>query len=69
MKTLVYFLSLIVTLSLTSCVVHTRTAPAQITVVKRPAKYKVVHVKGKRYYTWNGRYHKKTRKGYVVVSI
>jgi len=69
MKTLLYLLSLVFTLSLNSCVVHTRTAPAQVTIVKRPATYKVVRVKGKRYYTWNGRYHKKTRNGYVVVRI
>ena len=69
MRTLLYLLCLVFALSLTSCVVHTRTAPAQVTVVKRPAKYKVVRVKGTRYYVWNGRYHKKTRKGYMVVKI
>lgn len=46
------------------------TQPNKVTVVKtRPKTYKIVKVKGHRYYYFNGRYHKKTRKGYVVVKV
>ncbi|HAO15848.1 MAG TPA: hypothetical protein DDE71_09875 [Tenacibaculum sp.] len=45
------------------------TSCSQRVVVKRPAKYKVVRVKGKKYYFWKGRYHKRTSRGYVVVKI
>lgn len=69
MKTLLLGFCFIFTLSLTSCVVHTKAAPETITVVKRPAKYKVVRVKGQRYYVWNNRYHRKTKSGYAVVRF
>ncbi len=69
MRTLLIIIGFIFTLSLTSCATRVVATPAKVTVVKRPAKYKVVKVKGNRYYVWNGRYHKKTRRGYVVVRI
>lgn len=56
----------------TSCATRIITpSPAQqLVVIKQaPAQHKVVVVKGKRYYHWNGKYHRKTRKGYVVVKI
>ncbi|TGV03874.1 hypothetical protein EM932_05060 [Flavivirga rizhaonensis] len=60
-------------MSLSSCVTRTRvvTKPAtQVTVVKKaPRHYKIVKVKGKRYYFWNGNHYKKTRSGYVVVRV
>jgi hypothetical protein len=34
-----------------------------------PKNHKTVIIKGKRYYFWNGRHYKKTRKGYVVVRV
>ena len=44
--------------------------PNKVTVVKtRPNAYKIVKVKGHRYYNFNGRYHKKTRKCYVGVKV
>lgn len=53
-----------------SCVVHTRPAHTRTVVVKQAPRYhKVVVIKGKRYYTWNGRYYKKTQRGYVVVKV
>lgn len=70
MRTIILLLAFIFILSLTSCVTHVKAKPARVTVVKTPPKhYKVVRVKGKRYYTWNGKHYKKTRKGYVVVKI
>ncbi len=54
-----------------SCVVHTRPAAHSHTVVvkKAPRNHKVVVVKGKRYYTWDGKHYKKTRKGYIITRI
>jgi len=70
MRTLIVLLSAFFILSLTSCVTHVRATPAKVTVIKTPPKhYKIVKVKGKRYYFWNGKHHRKTRKGYVVVRV
>ena len=53
-----------------SCVVHTRPAHRHAVVIKKaPRHHKVVVIKGQRYYTWNGNYYKKTRRGYVVVRV
>jgi len=54
-----------------SCVVHTRpAAKSRVVVVKKaPRNHKVVLIKGQRYYTWNGNYYKKTRKGYVITRL
>lgn len=42
----------------------------KVVVVKKTSRnYKVVKVKGNRYYLWNGKYHRKTRRGYVVVKL
>ena len=68
MRTLLLLLSVFFVMNLSSCVVHTR--PAAVVAVKTaPKHHKVVVVKGKRYYFWNGRHYKKTRKGYVVVRV
>ena len=59
-------------LFLQSCVVHTRPVvhhPKKIVYVKAPKKHKIIVVKGKRYHYWNGRYHRKTKKGFVVVKL
>ena len=71
MKKFILFLSAVLILSLTSCATRVVTRPtAKVTVIKTPPKhYKIVRIKGKRYYYWNGRHHKKTRKGYVVVRV
>ena len=70
MRTLVVFLFVCVYLNFNSCVVHTKAEPTKVVVVKTPPKhYKIVKVKGKRYYFWNGKHYKKTRKGYIVVRV
>ena len=70
MRTLILIFTTICLLSLSSCATRVVTRPAKVTLVKSPPKhYKIVKVKGKRYYFWNGNYYKKTRKGYVVVSV
>lgn len=59
-------------LAFTSCATRVVTAaPATKVVViqKVPAKHKVVVVKGKRYYAWNGNHYRKTRRGYVLVKL
>ncbi|MDY7396538.1 DUF6515 family protein [Aureibaculum sp. 2210JD6-5] len=73
MKNLIIILLIsILSIFSTSCVTTVR--PAQVhtkTVVvkKAPKHHKVVYVKGYRYYTWGGKYYKKTRKGYIVVKF
>ncbi len=69
-----YLLVAISIFTLSSCatrVVTTTAAPkTNVVVVKKaPRNHKVVIVKGKRYYRWNGKYHRKTARGYVVVNL
>jgi len=53
-----------------SCVVHTRPVATHTVVIKKaPRNHKVVVIKGKRYYTWNGKHYRKTRRGYVFVKV
>lgn len=58
---------------LTSCarrVVVAEPATTNVVVVKTlPKQYRVVRVKGKRYYRWNGTHYRKTRRGYVAVRL
>lgn len=56
-------------LTSTSCATRVVNQPEKVVVVKRPVKYKVVRIKGKKYYRWNGQYHRKTKRGYVVVKL
>ncbi|AUP79336.1 hypothetical protein C1H87_11705 [Flavivirga eckloniae] len=59
-------------MSLTSCATRTHvvTKPNRVTVVKTaPKHYKIVNVRGKRYYFWNGNHYRKTRRGYVLVRV
>ncbi|WP_412987543.1 DUF6515 family protein [Pontimicrobium sp. IMCC45349] len=73
MRHFIFILGIFFTLSLNSCAkrVVVRTAPATSTTIVKvaPKNHKIVVVKGKRYYYWNGRHYKKTRRGYVVVKI
>lgn len=72
MRYLVYTLVLVFALSFNSCArrVVVKEPATTVTVVKKlPRQYKVVRVKGNRYYYFNGRHYKKTRRGYVVVKI
>jgi hypothetical protein len=69
--TTIFLLALLFTFSLTSCVTAVRTTPSHHVVVikKLPRAHKVVFIKGHKYYKWNGVYHRKTAKGFVVVRI
>ncbi|WP_298532385.1 hypothetical protein [uncultured Algibacter sp.] len=70
MRLIFLLIALFTLLSTSSCATHVRTRPNQVTVIKTPPKhYKVVRVKGKRYYVWNGKHYRKTRSGYVFVKV
>lgn len=70
MKTLLTIFGLIITLSISSCASRTTVQTPKYTVVKvAPKHHKVIFIKGKRYYFWNGRHYKKTRRGYIVVKV
>ena len=72
MRTFVILLFTIGLMSLSSCATRVvkRPVTTSVTVVKTPPRnYKIVKVKGKRYYFWNGKHYRKTRKGYVFVRV
>lgn len=57
-------------MSLSSCATRVVTRPASVTVVKTPPRhYKIIKVKGKRDYFWNGNHYRKTRRGYVITRV
>ena len=56
--------------SFSSCVTTVRATPSKVVVVKKiPKTHKIVYVKGRRYYKWNGKHYRKTNRGYVVVKF
>ena len=62
------------TLLFTNCATRVVTAApvqtANVVVVKKaPRNHKVVVIRGKRYYTWNGNHYRKTRNGYLLVKV
>jgi len=54
-----------------SCVVHFGHRPPQgvIVVKTKPAHYKIVKVKGKKYYHWNNNHYQRVRGGYILVRF
>ncbi len=70
MRTFVILFSAICMMSLSSCAARLVNSPSSVTIVKTaPKNYKIVKVKGKRYYFWNGNHYRKTPKGFVVVRV
>ncbi len=69
MRVLIIIFGILSMLTTTSCATRVVNQPEKVVVVKRPTKYKVVHIKGKKYYMWNGHYHRKTKRGYVLVKF
>ncbi|MBT8394577.1 MAG: hypothetical protein KJN66_06970 [Bacteroidia bacterium] len=70
MRTFVSILTLLLVMNVSSCASRIVTRPASVTVIKTPPRqYKIVTVKGHRYYLWNGKHYKKTRRGYVFVKV
>lgn len=66
------FIAIVGLLALSSCATRVvSTAPnSQVTIVKTaPRNHKIVVVKGKRYYYWNGNHYSKTRRGYIRVVV
>ncbi|MBS3993472.1 MAG: hypothetical protein KGZ87_07130 [Bacteroidetes bacterium] len=57
--------------TVSSCgIVHVHTPGTDVVVIKhRPAHYKVVHIKGKKYYHWNNNHYRKVRRGYILVRF
>ena len=70
MRTLIIIVGFIFTITLSSCATRVAVRPTHVKVIKvAPKNHKIVVVKGKRYYYWNGRHYKKTGKGYVIVKV
>lgn len=70
MRTLFIIFGFVLAISLSSCARRVVVKTPRTTVVRvAPKNHKIVVVKGKRYYYWNGRHYKKTRKGYVIVKV
>lgn len=63
MRTLILIFGISILFSTTSCVSRVAVRPANVAIVKvAPRHHKIVVVKGKRYYLWNGRHYRKTKK-------
>jgi hypothetical protein len=71
MRYVVYTLVFVFALSISSCAKRVVVAqPTSVVIVKKlPRQYKVVRIKGKRYYYFNGKHYRKTRRGYIVVRV
>lgn len=71
MRTFVILISAFLLFNVSSCATYvTRRPAAKVTIVKTaPKHHKIVTVKGKRYYFWNGNHYRKTRKGFVFVKV
>lgn len=70
MRLLILIIGITLIFSTTSCVSQVAVRPAHTNVVKvAPKNHKIVTVKGKRYYFWNGKHYRKTKKGYIVVRM
>jgi len=73
MKTFIYSIAFILfILSSTSCVtrVHRKPVHKTTTIVRvAPKGHKVIYIKGNKYYKWNNKHYKKTKKGFVVVRL
>ncbi|WP_461597301.1 DUF6515 family protein [Winogradskyella sp.] len=72
MRFLVYTFVFVFAFSLNSCArrVIAMQPENTVTVVKKlPRQSKIVRVKGKRYYFFNGNHYRKTRNGYVLVRV
>ena len=71
MRTFVILITAFLLFNLSSCAVHTTRRPAtKVIIVKTaPSHHKIVTVNGKRYYFWNGKHYRKTRRGYVFIRV
>jgi len=70
MRTLFIIIGIVFALTFKSCATPISVESPTVKVIKAaPKHHKIVVVKGKQFYFWNGRYYKKTRKGYIVVKV
>jgi hypothetical protein len=70
MRLSLLILCLVIGLGATSCSTYVVAKTPQTTVIRTaPKHHKIVVLKGKRYYFWNGKHYKKTRRGFVVVRV
>jgi hypothetical protein len=70
MKPITLLFALCFLLATTSCARRVVSGPETVTIVKTaPAAYKIVKIKGKRYYTWNGNHYRKTRRGFILMRL
>ena len=71
MRIFVLIFGIVILLSTTSCVSRVAVRPVHTTTIIKvaPKHHRVVVVKGNRYYFWNGKHYRKTRKGYVFVKV
>lgn len=70
MRALLIIFGFVLAMSLSSCARRVVVRIPATTVVKvAPKHHKIVVVKGKRYYYWNGKHYRKTKKGYVFVRV
>lgn len=67
---LLIFIGFAFIISLTSCAKRVIVATPKTKIIRVAPKHsKIVVVRGKRYYFWNGKHYRKTRNGYVYVNI
>jgi YHS domain-containing protein len=71
MRTYILIFGIVMLFSSTSCASRVVVRPAHKTTIVKvaPKHHKIVVVKGKRYYFWNGKHYRKTKKGYVLVRV
>jgi len=70
MRTILIIIGFIFSITFTSCATRVKVQSPNVKVVRvAPKHHKIVVIKGKRFYFWNGRHYKKTRKGYVIVRV
>lgn len=70
MRALLIIIGFIFSMAFTSCATRIAIQSPNTKVIRvTPKHHKIVIVKGKRYYYWNGNHYRKTKKGYVVVKV
>ncbi len=70
MRTLFIIIGFVFAITFTSCATRVVVQPSNVKVIKvAPKHHKIIVIKGKRYYFWNGRHYKRTKRGYVIVKV
>jgi hypothetical protein len=70
MRLFFILVSFVCMVSSSSCATRLVAKLSPATVIKTPPRHhKIIKVQGREYYYWNGKYYKKTRRGFVVTKI